>query len=442
MKYRASKLTLKEVSKEEEKDFLNKYHYQGFVSSLFCYGLYDKDELIELMSFGRPRYNFKYDWELLRLCTKKDCQVYGGASKLYKARPTGTMVSYCNESKFTGKVYESLGMLKRNVCHSYHYEKDGKTFHRSGFQKWKLIKKYPQYKDLTEKEITQILGYKRVEEKQATWVSQDSYKYYIYKIEIGKYSYIGQHAYLPGKEDDDTYMGSGSILKRIQKKYNTLGTKKILIDNLSREEADKFEICAIATDKIVNSNNINIQKGGQNYKTHHCGSSGSSSTWSKGHTPWNKGKKMSEDWLSKHRTTEYRQRLSEARKGREPWNKGKHYTIHRVTEKRWTDQIPEGYVTISQKCKELNTYPYYIKRVFDVEYRIIANQKIGLIRKDASPKEFVRKQVRERTPEMNLHNSLRQRYKKYSSAEDLFNSLPEEKKRLTSIEEISLRYYS
>ena len=36
------------------------------------------------MTLGKPRYNKKYEWELLRLCTQGGLRVIGGASKLFK----------------------------------------------------------------------------------------------------------------------------------------------------------------------------------------------------------------------------------------------------------------------------------------------------------------------------------------------------------------------
>ena len=80
----ARKCILKEVSKSAEKDFLNKYHLQGFVGSSKCYGLYYKDELLTLCSFGKSRFNKKYEYELLRNCTKAGITVVGGLSKIIK----------------------------------------------------------------------------------------------------------------------------------------------------------------------------------------------------------------------------------------------------------------------------------------------------------------------------------------------------------------------
>ena len=36
------------------------------------------------MTFGKPRYSAKQEWELLRLCTAPEYLVIGGAEKLFK----------------------------------------------------------------------------------------------------------------------------------------------------------------------------------------------------------------------------------------------------------------------------------------------------------------------------------------------------------------------
>lgn len=83
-------------------------------SQVICFGLVYEDELVQVMTFGRPRYDKKYDVELLRLCTKQRLQVVGGASKLFKFAmeyiDPDSVISYCDISKFSGDVYEKLGM--------------------------------------------------------------------------------------------------------------------------------------------------------------------------------------------------------------------------------------------------------------------------------------------------------------------------------------------
>lgn len=103
------------VSDNDLKTFLNLYHLQGVCrGTKYAVGLYYHDELVEVMTFGKPRYNKNYQWELLRLCTCSDYRIIGGASKLWKhfideCNPE-SVISYCDYSKFTGPVYHELGM--------------------------------------------------------------------------------------------------------------------------------------------------------------------------------------------------------------------------------------------------------------------------------------------------------------------------------------------
>lgn len=106
---------IKEVSKQECDAFLNNYHLQNTCKSQKVrLGLYYNNELIQIMTFGKPRYNENYEWELLRLCSHKDYIVLGGSQKLWnhflKNYNPHNVISYCDNSKFSGDVYESLGM--------------------------------------------------------------------------------------------------------------------------------------------------------------------------------------------------------------------------------------------------------------------------------------------------------------------------------------------
>ena len=95
--------------------FLTYNHIQGSVKGqIICLGLFDKkDELVEVMTFGYPRYNKKYQWELFRLASSKGCNIVGGAGKLFaqfiKELDPESIISYCNLSKFNGDVYTKLG---------------------------------------------------------------------------------------------------------------------------------------------------------------------------------------------------------------------------------------------------------------------------------------------------------------------------------------------
>ena len=112
--------------------FLNANHLQGTCRGIkVTYGLYVKntDNLVAVMVFGKPRYNKNHDWELLRLCTKSDYIVVGGSTKLFKQflvdENPKLVISYCDRSKFSGRVYTQLGFSSQSeklkpLLHWYH----------------------------------------------------------------------------------------------------------------------------------------------------------------------------------------------------------------------------------------------------------------------------------------------------------------------------------
>lgn len=401
-KYRASKLTIKTVSKEKEKEFLNKYHYQGFIGSSWCKGLYKEDELICLMSFGTPRYNKAFNWELLRLCTKEDCQVYGGASKLlqnFREENPGPIISYCNETKFTGKVYEALGFSKSHVTKGYHYEKDGLTYHRSTFTKRNCLKRWPQYlnKDIGEWKIMEEQGYERVPEIQATWVLDDPVQYFVYEVTIQGFHYIGQHCYRTEKVKEG-YTGSGTILKRMQRRYNETGNLKILVDSItSKSLINDLETHAIALSRQIygrvdeGGRNINIQNGGyrcyDSYtRTYRQGKKGTPHTeeWKqsmsermkviKAETSKETRERMSEAaketfrngriayFKGKHHTEEAKEKNRQAHLGKTAWNKGKECTykdkVSSTVLKTISKRTEEEKISISERIKKSQQEKY------------------------------------------------------------------------------------
>ena len=122
IKVGARKCIIAEITKNECNEFLNNYHIQRTVNNqIYRLGLFYNSELIQVMTFGPPRYDKRYDIELLRLCTKSGLSVVGGAEKLFKHalenNPTWTsIISYCDLAKFTGEVYTRLNMkLKRTT---------------------------------------------------------------------------------------------------------------------------------------------------------------------------------------------------------------------------------------------------------------------------------------------------------------------------------------
>lgn len=115
-RYYARKLSIKSVSYVDTNVFLTKNHIQGMSTSSERYGLYNGDELLALMTFGKRRFDNKDGWELLRFATKKNTSVAGGASKLLKVfankHKGDTLISYANNDfAYSGNesLYSKLG---------------------------------------------------------------------------------------------------------------------------------------------------------------------------------------------------------------------------------------------------------------------------------------------------------------------------------------------
>lgn len=111
----ARKCQIYKLNLDYTNEFLDNYHLQSKCKGqLVCLGLVYQGELVQVMTFGKPRYDKKFEVELLRLCTKPGYRVVGGASKLFKYfiefYEVGSVISYCDLSKFTGDVYEQMGM--------------------------------------------------------------------------------------------------------------------------------------------------------------------------------------------------------------------------------------------------------------------------------------------------------------------------------------------
>jgi len=115
---------VKEIDKKLSDEFLFAYHLQGTAKSAIKLGLFYNNELVSVMTFGKPRYNKNYEYELIRYCS--NAKVIGGAEKLFKYfiesyRPK-SVISYCDLSKFSGNTYNKLGFtLLRKSTPSKHW---------------------------------------------------------------------------------------------------------------------------------------------------------------------------------------------------------------------------------------------------------------------------------------------------------------------------------
>lgn len=101
----ARKLALLPVSKKEQREFLKENHLQRPISSKICLGLYNNEELVQIVSFGKPRFNKNFEWELLRSASKLNTTIVGGFERLIKSFNSTSIISYVDRLYFNGMSY-------------------------------------------------------------------------------------------------------------------------------------------------------------------------------------------------------------------------------------------------------------------------------------------------------------------------------------------------
>jgi len=163
----ARKCTVKLVSVTLKKHFLNETHIQGTCNSSVNLGLYYNNELVALATFGKSRYDKKYEWELLRYSTKLYTTVVGGFSKLIQYfianyQPKN-ILTYCDRNTSVGNLYLKTGFkLIGTTNANYFYFKYQSVYSREQFQKHMLLEKLTTFdSNLTEYENMQLNGFDR-----------------------------------------------------------------------------------------------------------------------------------------------------------------------------------------------------------------------------------------------------------------------------------------
>lgn len=163
-KFFARKLEIKEVDVKSQREFLEHNHLQGYVPCTYALGLFNGDELIQLMTL---RVKNKKDrlFEIGRLATKTRFTVVGGTKRLFKHLLSlvdfETIISYNNMDKFTGDTYESLGMDFESISIPYGWIRNTEYLPRYATQKSKLIRQGYD-KNLSESEIMRNEGFEKI----------------------------------------------------------------------------------------------------------------------------------------------------------------------------------------------------------------------------------------------------------------------------------------
>lgn len=169
------KCTIKEVDKNVAKNFLTKYHIQGYDPSTVHYGAFYNDELIAVMSFLCSSKNGD-DWELTRFASNYNyiCQGVGGKIFNYFIKNNNpNMVKSFADRRWTineeNNLYIQLDFkFDSYTAPDYKYYNTNvdryKRWHKFGFRKKILLKKYPNKVNvnMTETEMVKAIGYDKI----------------------------------------------------------------------------------------------------------------------------------------------------------------------------------------------------------------------------------------------------------------------------------------
>lgn len=139
----ARKCEVREIDGSLANSFLNENHLQGGDNSTIRYGLFYNERLVEVMTFGKPRFNGNYDYELIRNASAIGVNVIGGFSKLlayFVNRHHGsTIISYADRRYSNGNVYDKNGFsFVKYTSPNYWWCKNKHKYSRYQCQKGRL----------------------------------------------------------------------------------------------------------------------------------------------------------------------------------------------------------------------------------------------------------------------------------------------------------------
>ena len=165
----ARKCKIMEIDKKEAYDFLEQYHIQGHAISTISLGAFFNNRLISVMTFLREGGK----WTLNRFTTDYNYTICGIGGKLLsffiKNYNPEYIQTYADRRWTTNEdnLYIKIGFTKHScVVPSYYYVTNKNSYkrryHKFNFRKSILHKKYGLPLSMTEKEMTEQLGYYRI----------------------------------------------------------------------------------------------------------------------------------------------------------------------------------------------------------------------------------------------------------------------------------------
>lgn len=167
------KIKVREILSNEAKEFLEKYHIQGFYKSTVYIGGFYEDKLVAVMALKNGNVT-NNGWELVRFATDSSYIYQGVASKMFtyfiRCYDPDAVVSFAdrrwtpwsNENLYTKLGFELEKITKPD--YRYYNEKVDrfKRVHKMAMCKSILHKKYGFPMTMTEAEMTRALGYDRI----------------------------------------------------------------------------------------------------------------------------------------------------------------------------------------------------------------------------------------------------------------------------------------
>lgn len=104
---------IKEISPDEKNEFMLKNHFSGSDDSTIRFGLFYNNEMVSIMTFGKPLVYKNYEYELKSFANKLGVRVVGGASKLLKHfednyKPK-SLVALCDRRLYNGWLFKMIG---------------------------------------------------------------------------------------------------------------------------------------------------------------------------------------------------------------------------------------------------------------------------------------------------------------------------------------------